>query len=104
MPEAITQHKLLAGRKVLVTGASGHLGSNLVRALLADGQEVRVLYQARADNRSLDGLDVEKVEGDLRDPESLRRAVAGVARVFHVAAKISTATATSPASLPHLLG
>lgn len=79
---------------VLVTGASGHLGSNLVRALLADGQAVRVLYQARADNRSLDGLDIEKVEGDLRDPESLRRAVAGVARVFHVAAKISTATAT----------
>ncbi|HVI04327.1 MAG TPA: NAD-dependent epimerase/dehydratase family protein [Enhygromyxa sp.] len=84
----------VASGKVLVTGASGHLGSNLVRALLADGQEVRVLYQARADNRSLDGLDVEKAEGDLRDPESLRRAVAGVARVFHVAAKISTATAT----------
>jgi hydroxymethylglutaryl-CoA reductase/dihydroflavonol-4-reductase len=80
--------------KVLVTGASGHLGSNLVRHLLADGQEVRVLYQARADNRSLEGLDVEKVEGDLRDPDSLRRAVAGVARVFHAAAKISTATAT----------
>ncbi len=80
--------------KVLVTGASGHLGSNLVRALLADGQEVRVLYQAQADNRSLDGLDVEKTEGDLRDPVSLRRAVTGVARVFHVAAKISTAKAT----------
>lgn len=84
----------IASGKVLVTGASGHLGSNLVRALLADGHEVRVLYQARADNRSIEGLDVEKVEGDLREPESLRRAVAGVARVFHVAAKISTATAT----------
>jgi nucleoside-diphosphate-sugar epimerase len=84
----------IASGKVLVTGASGHLGSNLVRHLLADGQAVRVLYQARADNRSLDGLDVEKLEGDLCDPESLRRATAGVARVFHVAAKISTATAT----------
>ncbi len=84
----------VAKGKVLVTGASGHLGSNLVRALLADGQEVRALVQARADNRSLDGLDVERVEGDLRDADSLRRAVTGVARVFHVAAKISTATAT----------
>ena len=92
--KSINPPAAIARGKVLVTGASGHLGSNLVRHLLADGQEVRVLYQARADNRSLDGLDVEKVEGDLRDPESLRRAVAGVARVFHVAAKISTATAT----------
>ncbi|PRP91162.1 3 beta-hydroxysteroid dehydrogenase/Delta 5--_4-isomerase [Enhygromyxa salina] len=81
--------------KVLVTGASGHLGSNLLRRLLADGEDVRVLVQGRADNRSLDGLPVERVEGDLRDPESLRRAVAGVARVFHVAGKISTATATA---------
>jgi len=84
----------VAAGKVLVTGASGHLGSNLVRHLLHEGHEVRVLYQERADNRSLDGLDVEKTEGDLRDPESLRRAVDGVARVFHVAAKISTAKAT----------
>jgi len=81
--------------KVLVTGASGHLGSNLIRALLAEGHEVRALVQARADNRSLDSLDLERVEGDLCDPESLRRAVSGVARVFHVAAKISTSRATA---------
>jgi nucleoside-diphosphate-sugar epimerase len=80
--------------KVLVTGASGHLGANVVRRLLADGQEVRALVQSRADNRGIDGLDVERVEGDLRDNASLKRAVSGVARVFHVAAKISTATAT----------
>jgi nucleoside-diphosphate-sugar epimerase len=80
--------------KVLVTGASGHLGSNIVRRLLADGQEVRALVQPRVDNRGIEGLDIEQVEGDLRDPASLRRAVEGVARVFHVAAKISTAKAT----------
>ncbi len=80
--------------KVLVTGASGHLGANLVRRLLADGHEVRVLVQSRADNRGIDGLDLERVEGDLLDANSLKRAVTGVARVFHVAAKISTATAT----------
>jgi nucleoside-diphosphate-sugar epimerase len=92
--ESINPSAGIATGKVLVTGASGHLGSNLVRALLADGHEVRVLYQAQADNRSLEGLAVEKIEGDLRDAESLRRAVDGVARVFHVAAKISTAMAT----------
>ncbi len=80
--------------KVLVTGGSGHVGNNIVRMLLDEGQEVRVLVQAGADNRSLEGLDLERVEGDLCNPDSLRRAVEGVARVFHVAAKISTANAT----------
>lgn len=84
----------IARGKVLVTGASGHLGANLVRRLLADGHDVRALVQSRADNRGIDGLELERVEGDLRDADSLRRAVQGVARVFHVAAKISTATAT----------
>lgn len=84
----------IASGKVLVTGATGHLGSNVVRRLLADGFDVRALVQASADNRSIEGLPIERVEGDLRDPESLRRAVQGVTRVFHMAAKISTATAT----------
>lgn len=91
------QHNPPAGiprGKVLITGASGHLGANLVRRVLADGHEVRAMVQGRADNRGIDGLDVERVEGDLRDRASLERAVKGVARVFHVAAKISTATAT----------
>lgn len=80
--------------KVLVTGGSGHLGNNIVRRLLDEGFEVRVLVQPGADNRALEGLELERVEGDLRDRDSLRRAVEGVARVFHVAAKISTANAT----------
>ena len=84
----------IAKGKVLVTGGSGHLGANIVHALLDDGQEVRVLVQSRANNRALEGLDVERVEGDLCDPASLKRAMQGVARVFHIAAKISTANAT----------
>lgn len=76
--------------KTLVTGASGHVGANLVRRLLADGDDVRVLIQPGADNRGVEGLPVHSVEGDIRDVEACSRAVKGCARVYHVAAKIST--------------
>ena len=78
--------------KYLVTGATGHLGANLVRRLLADGHEIRVLLREQdgRDNRAVDGLPVERAHGDLRDPEAVRAAVSGVSGVFHVAAKIST--------------
>jgi dihydroflavonol-4-reductase len=72
---------------VAVTGASGHVGGNLVRALLAQGRKVRVL--ARRDRRALAGLDVEFVEGDLFDEASLARLVDGAETVFHLAARIS---------------
>lgn len=75
---------------VLVTGGSGHLGANLVRRLLDDGHAVRALQRPGSNNAALDGLDVERVDGDLRDPEAMRRAVRGCARVFHAAAKVST--------------
>lgn len=80
--------------KVLVTGASGHVGSNIVRHLLDAGHEVRALIHPNANNRSLDGLPLERVQGDIRDYDAMLRATQGVARVFHVAAKISTASAT----------
>src|SRR6478609_5100785 len=73
----------------LVTGATGHIGNNLVRALLSRGERVRVLCRPGSDTKSLSGLDVERVEGDLRDAPSLTRAVAGVERLYHVAAMIS---------------
>jgi len=72
---------------VAVTGASGHVGGNLVRALLAKGRKVRVL--ARQDRRAIAGLDVEIVEGDLFDEVSLARLVEGAETVFHLAARIS---------------
>lgn len=74
---------------VAVTGASGHVGGNLVRALLGQGRNVRVL--ARRDRRALHGLDVEVVEGDLFDDASLARLVDGAKTVFHLAARISIA-------------
>lgn len=80
--------------KVFVTGGSGHVGANLVRRLLEDGHEVRCLVEPKANNRGLEGLDVELLEGDLRDADRMRKAVDGCVRVFHVAAKISTLNAT----------
>jgi dihydroflavonol-4-reductase len=73
--------------RVVVTGASGHLGANLVRRLLERGDRVRVLLHRRA--RALEGLDVEAVRGDVLDSESLRAAFAGVEVVYHLAGVIS---------------
>jgi len=72
---------------VVVTGAAGHLGATLVRALRARGQEVRALVHH--DRRALDGLDVEVACGDLADESSLRRVFAGADLVYHTAAYIS---------------
>jgi 3beta-hydroxysteroid-4beta-carboxylate 3-dehydrogenase (decarboxylating) len=76
--------------KVLVTGGSGHLGANLVRRLLDDGFDVRALVRPASDNRALDGLGVERVAGDVRDPAAVWAAVAGCRQVYHCAAKVST--------------
>jgi len=70
-----------------VTGASGHIGGNLVRALLEQGRQVRCLV--RHDRRALDGLKVETVEGDVFDPDSLERLMRGAETVFHLAGRIS---------------
>jgi dihydroflavonol-4-reductase len=72
----------------LVTGATGLLGNNVVRMLLQRGQRVRVFCLAGADRRPLDGLDVERVEGDVQNAESVRRACRGVERVVHAAALV----------------
>lgn len=70
----------------LVTGGTGFVGANVARELVAAGASVRVLARPGGDRRALTGLRVEVVEGDLLDPASVRRAVAGVSVVYHVAA------------------
>lgn len=70
----------------LVTGATGFLGSHVARQLAARGERVRVLARPSSDRRALADFPAEIAEGDLRDPGSLDRALAGVQRVFHVAA------------------
>jgi UDP-glucose 4-epimerase len=74
--------------KVLVTGGAGFIGANLVRALLARGDDVRVLDNFSTGNRTnLAGLtDVELVEGELRSYERVHNAVRGVEVVFHLGA------------------
>jgi dihydroflavonol-4-reductase len=72
---------------VAVTGAAGHVGANLVRALLAKGQRTRVLVHE--DQRAIKGLDVEVVKGDICDPKSLVNAFSGAKVVYHLAAHIS---------------
>jgi len=72
--------------KTLVTGATGFLGSHVARQLAARGERVRVLVRPSSDVRALDGLEAERVTGDLRDAASLGPALADVTRVFHVAA------------------
>jgi dihydroflavonol-4-reductase len=73
--------------KAVITGATGHVGVNLARALLAAGHEVRAIV--RKDTRGLEGLDVEKKAARLSDAGELRAAFAGCDVVFHVAAQIS---------------
>jgi len=73
--------------KVLVTGGAGFIGSNLVRALVERGDDVRVLDNFSTGFRAnLDGLDVEIVEGELRSYERVHNAVRGAELVYHLGA------------------
>src|SRR5690606_13352249 len=80
---------IFAAMTVVVTGASGHLGANLVRTLLERGEQVRVLVHRSA--QALADLDdqIERAEGSVCEPESLASAFAEVDRVYHLAGVIS---------------
>ncbi len=73
--------------RAFVTGASGHVGGNLVRELIGRGYDVRALV--RSDTRALDGLNVELVKGDLLDSSSLQPLMADCDVVFHSAAFVA---------------
>ena len=70
----------------LVTGASGFVGSAVVRHLLDEGMRVRILVRPTSDRKNVEGLNVEICEGDLRDSASLEAALKGCHALFHVAA------------------
>ena len=75
--------------KTLVTGATGFIGSAIVRELLKDGVEVKVLVWENSDTRNIDGLDVEKVYGDIRDSESMKSALKGCDILYQAAALVA---------------
>lgn len=72
---------------VVVTGAAGHIGGNLIRALLAEGRRVRAVVHE--DTRAIDGLDVERVHADVLDLDSLREAFDRAEVVYNLAVVIS---------------
>lgn len=74
--------------RVFVTGGTGFVGANLIRLLLEKGYAVRALVRAQTNPANLQGLDVELVQGDLRDLD-LATKMQGCAVVFHVAAHYS---------------
>jgi dihydroflavonol-4-reductase len=71
---------------VLVTGATGFLGTAVVRQLVARGETVRVLARPHSDRSNIVDVPVDVHEGDLRDKASLRTACAGCEALYHVAA------------------
>ena len=76
--------------KYLITGGAGFIGSHIVRGLLAQGADVRVLDNFSSGKReNLHGLEVEVLEGDLRDASTIAQAVRGVNIIFHEAAFVS---------------
>lgn len=72
--------------KAFVTGATGFVGSHVARVLEEQGAELRLLVRTTSNTKNLEGLRGERVTGDLRDPASLEKVMAGCDAVFHVAA------------------
>ncbi|HHK40801.1 MAG TPA: NAD-dependent epimerase/dehydratase family protein, partial [Planctomycetaceae bacterium] len=80
----------MGDKTAFVTGATGFLGLNLVEVLLEGGWHVTALHRPSSDCSRLQGLNVELVEGDILDRDSLKAAIPpGVDAVFHVAADTS---------------
>jgi dihydroflavonol-4-reductase len=76
----------VSARRAFVTGGSGFIGSAIVRALVAEGSEVRALVRETSPRDNLEGLPVELIEGDLGDRNALARGLEGCDEAYHCAA------------------
>src|SRR5262245_24106543 len=72
--------------KAFVTGATGFVGSHVARVLAENGADLRLLVRSSSNLKNIEGLNADRVVGDLRDPDSLEKAMSGCDAVFHVAA------------------
>ena len=75
--------------KTLVTGGNGFIGSAVTRLLAERGDDLRLMVRRRSRLGQLSGVDFEQLEGDVRDRRTVRRALKGVDRVFHLAGVVS---------------
>lgn len=73
----------------LVTGATGFLGSHLVRKLVQKGEKVRILLRKTSKTTNIEGLDVERVYGDVMEKDSIRAALEGCDTIYHTAGFVS---------------
>lgn len=90
MKWSVMSYNLLGGTLVIViTGATGHIGNVLVRKLAAKGRKIRAIVPAFEDTIPIDNLNIEIVEGDVRDYRSLLEAFDGCEYVYHLAGIIS---------------
>jgi nucleoside-diphosphate-sugar epimerase len=91
--------------RVLVTGANGHLGCNVIRELLRQGHEPVPLVRPGADLRGLAGLSPTAITGDIQDSESVADAASGCEAILHLAAVYRTRS-DSPAEIlaPAIVG
>ena len=88
--------------RALVTGGHGFVGSHLVRALLDAGTEVRCAYRRDGRPQALEGLPVEVVRADVRDPVALAAAVEGVDEIHHLAGLTRSRTRAEMLGTNHL--
>lgn len=80
--------------KVAITGGTGHIGANLTRAILAQGRKPKLLVFHP--HKSVDGLDIEQIQGDVRDPAALDKLLDGCDVVYNLAAHISIKSGHDP--------
>ncbi|MGI6078186.1 MAG: NAD-dependent epimerase/dehydratase family protein [Fastidiosipilaceae bacterium] len=76
---------------ILITGATGHVGNNLLRSLSKKGETLRLFLQPQESVGALDGTHFDLVVGDIRNPEDVNRAVEGCEKVYHLAGLVDIA-------------